>query len=463
MTRSIAVVAVLLAATVTSNAHAHDPWESNALALNPNAPNDMVLRTNRGVAFTHDGGETWHFVCRVVINPTTLTPGVTTQGTALLGTFNGMEIVDTDGCNQQTYDTPMSGLWVADLQLDPTDSNAWYATTARGGAPNGVFRSTNNGQTWSVVGDLETGPFFKQLRITPDGQRMYLGMAEYIEPTATSEGHVNYSVRYSDDRGESWTSFPFEIEPNEMEMVLLDVDPENHDRVFIATHACRQDNGCYDPADGPPMDRILVSEDRGETWSLLFEVEEVAAFEINDRYIWVGDWWQGFWRLDRDGQNPVELDSLLKPGCIHARGDELLVCGTDLYGFMLARSMDDGTTLQPLVSSESILGNPVCEPSDVDAGISVENACRDNWSDLCRESFFDDPNPPAECTGFIHLDAGIDAGTPEPRGGGCDCGVVGPSGASPDGSQGLFALIGLAAIVGQRVQRRKRFQVRPTR
>jgi len=448
-----------LLATTGTVAHAHDPWESTGFAYNPGAPDQMLLRTNRGLAFSTDAGLTWRFLCRAAFDNFLPSIAMSAESSGLLGTFDGLSLIGTDGCDATPQFTPMSGLWVADIQLDPTDSTALFATTSRGQEANGVFRSEDNGRSWTALGTTELGPFFKQVRPSADAGRLYVGVAEYFAPTETTPERVDYAVRHTDDNGVTWTSAPVALEADDLEMVLLDVDPSNPDRVFVGIHVCRETNRCFDATRGQRKDRILVSEDRGATWTTLFEVDEIASFEINSQYIWVGDFQGGFWRMNADGTNPELLSDLLKPGCLLATDDALFVCGTDLFGFMLARSTDNGTTLTPLATSEGFLGSPVCGPSDLDGGINVATACRDEWGDLCRESFAGNETPPPECVGII--DAGmpnIDAGTEAtPRGAGCDCGVMGSRTESTSSRTG-WVLFGLVAIALARPRARKLFQ-----
>lgn len=458
--RVVALLAVLFGLSAAP-AFAHDPWESTGLALNPASPDELVLRTNRGVAFSNDGGDTWRFLCRFALDNFSPVPAVTANHQVMLGMFFGLETINNDGCDRQSARNPMSGLWISDLMLDPTNNAAWFATTSTGGdKDNGLFRSTDHGATWDALGTLERGPFFKQVRSTPDASRIYVAVAEYFAPTETEPEHVDYSVRMSDDNAAHWTSTKIELEHDDNEMVLLDVDPTNPDRVFVAIHACRETNRCFDETRGQRQDRILVSEDAGETWEPFFEVDEVASFEINNEHIWVGDWWGGFWRMNRDGSNPELLDELLKPGCLIASGDDLYVCGTDVFGFMLAKSTDDGDTLTTIASASNILGNPVCEASDTDAGIDISATCRQEWMDLCYESYSDEANPPLECAPFL-MDGGVSgtggsgavggaggnagsSGMPDPNGGGCNCSAAGSS--TPGSRPWTTGLLGIALL-----------------
>lgn len=456
---------LLVAGFALETAHAHDPWESNGFAYNAAAPDDMVLRTNRGVVFSEDGGQTWRLLCRLAFDNFLPAIGVTTESTALLGTFDGLSTISTAGCDNRELFTPMSGLWVSDLQRDPIESESWFATTSRGQAANGVFRSEDDGFTWQPIGDLDASAFFKQVRPSADGQVIYAGVAQYFAPTENAAERVDYSVRSTSDNGASWATHPITLNADDKEMVLLDVDPQDPQRVFVGIHACREDNRCFDETRGQQKDRVLVSNNGGSTWSLLFEVDEIAAFEIDNEHIWVGDWQGGFWRLNADGSSPVLLDGRLKPGCLHATDTELFVCGTDIFGFMLARSTDDGTTLEPVATSANILGNPVCAPSDVDGGFNSAVSCRMEWADLCRESYVDEPNPPMECVGILDagvpmaMDGGVQLGTP--TGGGCSCSVTGSQRSASVGSLGALGglwLFGFSCVwlVTRTVRRRFR-------
>jgi hypothetical protein len=190
------------------------------------------------------------------------------------------------------------------------------------------------------------------------------------------------------------------------------VDPLDPDRVFAAIHVCRQDESCLDRAIGLRKDTLLVSKDRGQTWSTLLELAEVAGFTIDQSRIWVGDWQGGLWRMNRDGSQPEQLSTSIKAGCLLASGSELFVCGTDLNGFMLARSSDQGSTLTPVARSENTQGNPSC-PVDPLAVANISEICELEWTDLCRESFVDDPAPPSECSAALTVhDAGPFPGLP---------------------------------------------------
>jgi hypothetical protein len=404
----VSLIAAALVVCSTVRVRAHDPWEATAFDRDPSG-NALALNTNRGILFSTDAGKTWHYLCRGAINLQVPLIGVTARSQVMVGHRGGMSALGVDGCGLHAVSTPMSGNSLADLQRDPTSPQGWYATTTKYGQQNGLYYSSDDGLSWSALGALEQGPFFKGVRPSRDGKRIYVVTAQYYEPVGMELDHTDYAIRWSDDRGQSWTSYPVTLRKDDRELVLLGVDPTNADRVFAAIHVCRADESCLDPKLGLRKDTLLVSHDRGKTWSTLLELAEVAGFAVDPKYIWVGDWQGGLWRMNLDG-SAAQMLAKIKPGCLHKDADDLFVCGTDLNGFMLARSGDDGVTLTPVAQSGNTLGNPSCPPDPL-AVATLREVCEQEWTDLCRESFFDDPMPPKECSAAL---APVDAGPPLP-------------------------------------------------
>jgi hypothetical protein len=389
------------------SARAHDPWES--VGFDRTASGDVLtINTNRGIMFSTDGGASFRYLCRNALKRQLPVVGVTAHGRVLVGSRDGLDSIGVNGCGLRGMDTPMSGNSVADLQRDPSNEQGWFATTTRGNLANGVFYSGDDGATWSALGALETGPYFKRVRASADARRIYVVVARYREDS----GRTQYELRHSDDRGASWQAYPITLRADDRELVLLGVDPVDPDRVFAAIHVCRLDESCLDRTVGLRKDTLLVSPDRGQTWTSLLELGEVAGFAIDRERFWVGDWQGGLWRVNRDGSQPQQLSATVKAGCLLASGEQLFVCGSDLSGFMLARSSDQGTTLVPVAQSGNTQGNPVC-PADPLAVASIEEICELEWTDLCRESFFDEPRPPSECSAALKVhDAGPFPGLP---------------------------------------------------
>lgn len=413
---------------VSSVVHADDPWRSVAVTTNAAAPNRIAVESSRGVLLSNDNGATWSFQCENWVGrQTSLVVGVAPT-TTLWGQFGGLAVSNTHGCDLRDVATPMTENYVSDLRPLPGVDGGWIAVTARGdGFANGTFRSDDDGVTWHAVSELVKGLFFNTIRTSPSGARWYVGTSRYVEETDS----VTYTIRRSDD-GETWTVFGIAAESDDSNFFLLDVDPLNPQRVFIGIRACRPGQRNFNDATGQKPDRVMVSEDGGATWTLFAEVVDLGGFAINDRFIWVGETEGGIWRFNHDGSDPEFLSGLRRPACLAVRGNELLTCGEEFADqFLLARSLDNGETWEPLASPAAIQGAPVCDEGESDGGPSHTAMCATVWRHLCTtDGVFDNvPNPPTECGTRARQDAANsdrDAGLTRGQStAGCGCAVTG--------------------------------------
>jgi hypothetical protein len=176
------------------------------------------------------------------------------------------------------------GQWVSDISSDPVDPQGVYLVTSSGndGSQNGLYHRDASG-AWSQVGALEfvlisrvrvvdlgggnTRIYQSVLDGTIDGDEMVAGMTVQVP---------NYLMRYSEDGASSWTSFPLGVIDGTFR--LQDVDPSNPDRL-VATRD-RADEGTT----------VIVSSDRGETWTDYLELTEFGGLAFApDGRVWIGD------------------------------------------------------------------------------------------------------------------------------------------------------------------------------
>jgi len=136
----------------------------NKLAADPNDANRIFAATNRGLRLTEDGGQTW-------INPVLSTSGlalnftagdvkISSDGNIVITTLNGQGYVSHDGGASGTF-INISGsgsdqLGVAarhEFGIAPTDGNYIYCQASKvDGSLLNVYRSTDGGLTWSIIG-----------------------------------------------------------------------------------------------------------------------------------------------------------------------------------------------------------------------------------------------------------------------------------------------------------------------
>lgn len=116
---------------------------------------------------------------------------------------------------------------VTDVAISPINDNHLYLTTAVGG----VFRSYDRGQNWEPIFDDIGVPSIGNIAIAPsNSQRIYIGTGE-ANGSATSGAFLGNGIYRSDNNGDTWTNVGLQ-ESNHIGRIV--VDPANPDRVFAA-------------------------------------------------------------------------------------------------------------------------------------------------------------------------------------------------------------------------------------
>jgi hypothetical protein len=213
----------------------------------------LYVATTFGLAISHDGGCTFHWLCEQNIgyggtwDPTY---GVTPDGTIFATTFEGLRISRDGGC---TFTTAAStaNLWIDALTIGPT-GEIWIGTAETAGM-NDVFASTDNGVTFTSRGMASAEKWWKSVVIAPsDPARVYItGYQVAGTPTA-------YFYR-SDNSGTDWTPSPLAnvMYAGTPVLRVRAVDPANKDIVYMSSEASNPPSG----------DRLYRSTDGGATWT----------------------------------------------------------------------------------------------------------------------------------------------------------------------------------------------------
>lgn len=149
----------------------------------------------------------------------------------------------SDGGANWTRTTDFDGQVVSSLAVDPTNASIVYAGTNHRGIagnpdfkPNGVYKSTDGGVTWSVTGLAFTGgPAPRAIEIDPANPSVVYA-ANYNGPWKTTNG------------GASWSGLPQPRVGGAANTHSIAVSQANNLRVYTAT------NG------------IHISPDGGATW-----------------------------------------------------------------------------------------------------------------------------------------------------------------------------------------------------
>jgi hypothetical protein len=282
-------------------AFAGPPEELTSLAFHPSNPDVMALRFVQGgdgLFVTRDGGESWGLLCRAPIDPTTTylnVLAISGDGTTILAgegndsgrVYNGLWEDDGTSCTW-TRGSGVFERWVTDLAVHPTEPSTVLGITSDGAptSENGVWRRTMDG-TWAPLGTQEP-MIISRLRAaaTSSGVRLYQSASKgtHDPPDGSAIGDPKFLIRVSDDEGATWQEHPYPITDGNLRMVAI--DPTNPDRI-VAVDTRREV-----PTHPPEMDfdQVMVSSDRGATFTLYLEVAELGGVALApDGRVWIGD------------------------------------------------------------------------------------------------------------------------------------------------------------------------------
>lgn len=149
--------------------------------------------------------------------------------------------------------TQTNGPWleyVRRIRFDPDDPNTLIVSSNTG---SGVVKSTDGGQTWHEISDGISPMNVFGLAMDPaDKHIMYAG---------TANGRL-----YKTSNGGAWWELLWEYTDVDDALWTVEIDPTDRDRLFVGM-------GDYTGCDG----RIYRSEDRGQTWDKVLDVDPAEA------------------------------------------------------------------------------------------------------------------------------------------------------------------------------------------
>jgi photosystem II stability/assembly factor-like uncharacterized protein len=173
---------------------------------------------------------------------------------------------------------PRENLQVWCLEMDAGNSGVLYAALSpANGHPGGLYRSVNGGAEWTPMDVNRYVRNIHAVEIDPaDSNTLYVGTRRMW---SGDERKMYYGGIYkSTDAGTSWRRLATEPPASEHIAVYdIIVDPGNTDRVYAA---------CFDHPyhDFPEGEGILVSSDGGETWEAMNEglpIRSVETIELD--------------------------------------------------------------------------------------------------------------------------------------------------------------------------------------
>jgi DNA-binding beta-propeller fold protein YncE len=353
-------LSLLLVALPSAPAWAHwgEPDEASNINVRRGNEADWIIGDTSGAFISRDHGETWRWLCPEGMGITIWRPERyhwLKGGALLAATGSALIRSDDAGCTWVPHPF-FKDTWVTNLAVHPEDERLMYAATGRPSLSNGLYRSVDGGESWTLMLPPSKGSRFASLRLAPsDPQRLY----------ASGQDEGGMFLTRSEDGGQTWTRLdqPLPWLKLPYDLILLTVS-EASSRVLWARVSAQ---GKY---------HLLRSDDGGATLKPVMETyDKIASAEASpdDHTLWVST----SARLYRghEGEGFVELPQPEANACTRQIGGALYGCGASwAQGWALARSLDEGTTWTPVFGVRDVQGPHACPATS-----PVQQQCPSVW------------------------------------------------------------------------------------
>ncbi len=441
MLRLVVASTLLTAGLASANGRAP---ATNGVTFRPGDDQAMYVRSTFGLLVSHDDGCSFRWVCEKAIGyGGEFDPkyAIAPDGTIFATTFTGLRVSRDGGCTWVTATEEADGAdpgRIANLWIDGIDiagnGHVWVAT-AESAKPNNVYRSTDNGVTFSPMGLLSSTIWWKDVDVAKsDPQRVYV-TGYQVAPEAMA------FLRRSDDGGGQWTDKPLtSLAFGSTPLVhVVALDPTAPDHFFLTSTGATPPNGdrLYETTNGgDSFTEVLSTTDPIRDVVIRPDGAVLAATSVGGTFQRA----TGGAAFEALGQ-PVPNVPDAKPlrfGCLGQRPDGTLIgCGANWQpDYMAVGRAQDPLAFQKVFRFVELAGPLACPAESTSA---VE--CDPMWPALKEQ--FGATGPTATCA-FVP-----DPPTPIPPK--ADTGCCDTSGAAAPGA----IILGCATVVILLRRRRK--------
>ncbi len=368
----------------------------------------VVIRTTFGLLFSDDGGASFRYRCAEAVgfDAASEDPALAwlSNGSLLVGSFSGLSRnQNSELCDFAAVPT-FSRRYAIDVQASAMLPTRVFALDAPGDEANALMRSDDSGETWQRLFGAELGVLFERLRVAPsDESVMYISGAI---PAGRAGPERRVQFFRSTDGGVSFAMHDLVLETDERNAHVLAVHPQRPNTVFVRMVRRAEDS---------MGERLMVSEDGGDTWRLLLRARQITSLAIFGETVWAGSASEGLFRGDSSGTLARVASNIATVRCLSVRArpnasPELWICSRDSEAFAVGKSQDGGDNFEPVWRYYQATSTIRCACSSM-VGARCAPTLFDYFTDLGR------PNEmfSAECDAGLRRDAGV--ASPRPASG----------------------------------------------
>jgi photosystem II stability/assembly factor-like uncharacterized protein len=455
--RRIVLAAVMIAGVVRVASANGRPPASSSITFRHGHENEIAAGLTFGLVFSHDGGQTWSWMCESAIGYTGIYDpqyAYSSSGALFATTFDGLKVA-RDGC---TFNPTLSGLTFTSTSTFGPDGTFYYAaaqtldTAKQLAADFKIYRSSDDGLTFPVSakpGDpKDTNDWWQTLRVAPsDPMRVYVTGYSYMAATPGGEQVRTQLLFRSADGGTTWLPMTASgLTPMTSKSVVELVGIANDDPAHL--YARVKD------VDLTSGEAIYVSTNAGDSWTQINRksgpisgfVVRAALNSGHKHDLIVGTQVFGAEISHDDGLTWTALVDPPHIGClVENTAGEIWAC-TQNYGNPQSPSDNAGLmkTTDLTTWTKVLRYQDLTEAVTCGAGTLQHDSCAAMWCAVCDQlgcapsASYNCPVP-AEAPPVV---------TPKRGGGCCDAGATGGTGA-----------LALALVVGTLVRRPRRRRV----
>jgi hypothetical protein len=449
MVRRLVLAGVLVAVSAAAALANGRPPASSTINFRRGHDQDVLAGMTFGNVISHDGGETWHWMCeKAVIYGGNWDPdyAYAESGAIYATTFDG-SLVMRDGCS--FVPTQLGNEFVSSLTIGP--DNAVFLATAHVATPANndpgdakIYRSGDDGVTFTATADPgpgQVGDWWNSIEVAPsDGARVYLTGYRLVS------GDREFLLFRSSDGGAAFTPMGTAglTLTKDSDVFVVGISATDPDEVYLRI--------TYQTV-GVVSDAIYRSTDGGQTWTQIRSDNDSFAFLVEaNGHLLVAGANVGLFESSDKGMTWSQVAGAPHINClVQNDADEIWACTQNFgpEGAGIMKTSDLATWTKVLVYDE--IDGPVDCPAgtlqyEECVAAATGAACGTQW--CCLRSQFGIAADPTDCPVAPIVDGVPDGVIVKPPRDGC-CQAGGP------GAGASLLAVGIGALLLRRRRRRE--------